>query len=823
MEKNTKYGLRKNKAVKTLCGTAIAISMFGGTAYADTLTATNVVTGTNNVETVVVPETGATETPVTPVEEAPVVTKEQLDTAKANLADANAQVTAQEAVVSDAQAQQAEAQANLDKAVVENATAQTNAEQATPEAIKSQETVVANAEQNVAVAEQNVADAQAQTTQPKIEVDAQKVTVAIDQKAVDTKTQEVSDAQKAVSDAQKAIDTTQTPSISVADAQKAVDTAQTTLDNANSQLPQAQQADAQLIQKIKDADAVLQSNNATLAQKQTALNNIVNAIKAEQVTVAPNAVGYYNQNDPRWGWMYYGAWSMGVSGCAPTSMAMVFSELLGRTILPTDVATYLYNSTSYFNKSVIGTSGKGVLNASAHYGLVATSMANQNELITALKAGHFVLGAVGNNKFTPYGGTHELVLKGYSNGNTFAYDPYTRSNIGWYPVSSLWAEQSWDKDDRAGLASPFVKIVTQQMANLEAQKETARNEVAIAQNAVNTAQATLNSLKSTPLQTPAVQAKIVSAEQALKDAKATYDNAVIAEQTASKDLATKQAELNIAKNLLITKQGELATSQDKLTEAKTILEALQAKLDMAVQNVVSKQQALAQTRVELNNEKAKLVSLSTASETYKETQAKVSQLRTVLAEKVALTNEALDKLEALKLNRDDIQSIYDILKANYVEPVVDVPVVDVPVVDVPVVTGEVGKEDIKTEPVKLGNNIHEKDKKALISPVEILEKLFESVEPVIVKADEKKSSIGKVSDVIIPETGSSYKKESGSSIDLNRDAKKTQTTEKSKKVQVLSRVEKRSEEHKTNSVYGFLALIATAILGGLGYLLKTRK
>ncbi len=74
-----------------------------------------------------------------------------------------------------------------------------------------------------------------------------------------------------------------------------------------------------------------------------------------------------------------------------------------------------------------------------------------------LQEGHHVLAAVQNNKFV-LGGTHELVLKGYSNGMTYVYDPYNSSNNGWYSVASLWSEQSTDRIDTSGLGRPFVKI-----------------------------------------------------------------------------------------------------------------------------------------------------------------------------------------------------------------------------------------------------------------------------------------------------------------------------------------------------------------------------
>ncbi len=166
---------------------------------------------------------------------------------------------------------------------------------------------------------------------------------------------------------------------------------------------------------------------------------------------------YYNQRDGRWGNTYYGYYSLGATGCVPTSLAMVFSSLTGATVLPGTVANYLYNNTIEFDRGFAGTSGQGILMASHQWGMSTAVLGSQSSLTTALQEGHHVLAAVQNDKFV-LSGTHELVLKGYSNGMTYVYDPYTTSNCGWYPVSSLWSEQSTDRIDISSLGSPFVKI-----------------------------------------------------------------------------------------------------------------------------------------------------------------------------------------------------------------------------------------------------------------------------------------------------------------------------------------------------------------------------
>lgn len=169
---------------------------------------------------------------------------------------------------------------------------------------------------------------------------------------------------------------------------------------------------------------------------------------------------YYNQRDGRWANTRYGYYTMASTGCVPTSLAMVFSSLTGSEVLPTTVASYLYNNTVEFNRGTEGTTGNGILVASRQWGLTPTVLNSSAALTSALKEGHHVVAAVQQDKFSPWGwGTsHEIVLKGYSNGNTYVYDPYNSANNGWYPIASLWNEQSTQSVDTRGLGNPFVKI-----------------------------------------------------------------------------------------------------------------------------------------------------------------------------------------------------------------------------------------------------------------------------------------------------------------------------------------------------------------------------
>ncbi|GAA5410225.1 hypothetical protein SuUB97_00990 [Streptococcus uberis] len=616
--------------------------------------------GIVHAEDVTLPNTDSTATSSTETVTAPQVTQEQVDSAKATADQATSNVNAQQNVVNGAQKSVDQAQANVVNATTAVTNATATVEQATSEAVTQAQNEVTEATTAVKNAETNLITAQSDVTKVQEAVVNQTQVVADNQASIDQAQTEVTKAQEGVNTAKQSIDTTQA-NANLAEAEKVVDEKTTNVSTAETSLSEAKQADQKLIQDIASAEVVLQNQNSTLTQKQEALNNVLDAIKAHQVNISPDSVGYFNQNDPRWGWLQYGRWSMGVAGCAPTSMAMVFSELLGHTVLPTDVANYLYNNTDYFNKSVIGTKGLGIISASNGFGLNATSLANQNELIKALQDGYFVTGAVGNNKFTPYGGTHELVLKGYSNGNTFAYDPYTRSNIGWYPVSRLWAEQSQDPDDRYGLLSPFVKITTQKMAELETQKVQLTSAVNTAKSQLDQAKQVLSNLQATPLQTLDAQSKLDQAKVELALAQDNYVKAQEAVKLASQELAVKEAKLKTAQSDLLAKQDELTTVKTILADSQLVLASLQAKLTEAQTSVAEAKTSLDTVKTNLTQKQANLLSLQNAPKVLSEAQDKLVIAKSDLAKKKAILDKEVAKLKELQAVQSEVQNQYSIV------------------------------------------------------------------------------------------------------------------------------------------------------------------
>ena len=159
---------------------------------------------------------------------------------------------------------------------------------------------------------------------------------------------------------------------------------------------------------------------------------------------------YYSQRDSRWSNTYYGSGNMKNSGCAPTSMAMAFSSILERTILPVDVAYYLYHKTTEFNKPTLGASGRAVQLAASHFGVKWKGLASTTEIANALSNGKIVFANVGPAKFTSPGLTHAIVLYKNENGNTLAMDPYNSGNNGKISISTVWAQRSKNSYDLRG-------------------------------------------------------------------------------------------------------------------------------------------------------------------------------------------------------------------------------------------------------------------------------------------------------------------------------------------------------------------------------------
>ena len=178
--------------------------------------------------------------------------------------------------------------------------------------------------------------------------------------------------------------------------------------------------------------------------------------KADKNTAALNMPQFY-QGDHRWANKRYGVGTMAQSGCVPTALAMVFNGL-GQKVLPTAVADTIYNNTNEMNVGGIGTSVKGAVYAIRAYGHRYSVITTKEQLIAALQSGKPVYAAVGPGIFALPGGSHAVILSGYSNGKTKAMDPDNINTTGrWYDINTIWNQRSTNPYDN-NVGGPFVAI-----------------------------------------------------------------------------------------------------------------------------------------------------------------------------------------------------------------------------------------------------------------------------------------------------------------------------------------------------------------------------
>lgn len=632
---------------KIITGLAVAtLSTSVGIVHAEDVTPVTEASTTN--ETVTVPE----------------VTQSQVDSAKVIADQATSDVNAQQIVVNDAQAQTNQAQSNVVSATTAVKDATATVEQATPEVVTKAQAEVTEATTAVRNAETNLITDQSDVTKAQEAVANQTQVVAENQASVDQAQTEVTKAQEEVNTAKQSIDTTQA-NVNLADAEMAVAEKTTNVTIAETNLTDAKQADAKLTEETTQAQSTVTQKELAVKDTQALLNQVASEMSKEQVTTSLQNQAYYNQRDGAWAG-YYGSNSFAATGCVPTSLAMVFTELARRGVTPTEVANYLYNNTNYFNKYFSGTSANGIVSASQHFGFVPTHLGSQSAIVEALQAGHYVVGAVQNNKFSPWGPgySHEIVLRGYSNGNAYIYDPYNRANIGWYPVASLWSERSGDKDDNA-LGVPFFKITTQKMAQLEAQQAQLTSAVNTTKTQLAQAKQALNNLQATPLKTPDAQAKLNQAKEALALAQTDYAKAQEAVKLASQELAIKEANLKNAQANLLSKQTALTEAKAILLKSQTQLAEYETALANAQNKMKKAQDSLTSAQMILGQKQADLQALQNAPKVLAEAQAKLLSAKADLVNKKAILDKEVAKLKELQAVQAEAQNQYSIVFEAY--------------------------------------------------------------------------------------------------------------------------------------------------------------
>lgn len=634
------------KVIEGLAVTTVSVAT-AGVAQADVVTST--------------PKSDATTLETQPEAE---VLQEEVAEAKAAYDQAQEGVNNQETVVNESQNAKDQAQLALGNATIAVSEAQELANQASPETIAQAKEGVTETTQNVTNAQIQLEETQATANTAQEALASQETIVNNNQATIANAQKEVDDAKEAVGVANQAIDETSAQT-DLATAQSDLTAKTNHVKEAQEQLEKAKTADEAFVAKRQEVQADLDQKALSKTKTETLLKQVVTDIANEQVSTSVQDHAYYNQRDAIWT-SYYGNGSFAATGCVPTSLAMVFTELARRGITPTEIADYLYDNTNYFNKTFSGTSANGIVAATQHFGFVLTQLSSQSSIIQALQAGHHVIGAVQNNKFSPWGPgySHEIVMRGYSNGNTYIYDPYNRANIGWYPVASLWAEQSQDKDDRA-LGAPFFKITTQKMAELEAkmaeleaQKVKASSAVQTASRQLADAKATLTKLQSIALRVPGAQEVLNQATADLSQAEANVLKTQEAVRLESQELAQKETTLKEA-------QAELSLKETALSDAKEVLVASQAKLETLKATATAAEEAVSQAKETLETAKQALTQQETRLAGLEEAPARLAKAQETLmvakadlAQKTEALKQAQAELETLKTLVSEAQTHY---------------------------------------------------------------------------------------------------------------------------------------------------------------------
>ncbi|HEO0272289.1 TPA: LPXTG cell wall anchor domain-containing protein [Streptococcus agalactiae] len=635
--------------IKIITGLTVAtLSAVVGNVYAEDITPTAPVN-----EPQVSSETAKT----------PQVTESQVNSAKVTADQATSDVNAQKNVVNNAQNQKNQAQQKL-----VNATTTLNETQKLVQESTNQNQVqqtVDSAKQRLSQTEANQKITQTEQVKAQNQVNAQQTVVVNNEHDVATKTADVKQAQASVDTAKDALTNTIVNS-DLNKAQSNVTTKTAYVKTATDALTKAQATDKTLTNQKAKAQQIVDSAKQNLSAKDTQLSQANAEVNHHKFKTALGQSHYYNQRDNAWAGVY-GGHTFASTGCVPSALAMVYSDLSNRTITPREIADYLYNNTDEFNKRFGGTSGKGIISATKAFGYVVTHLASKNAITEALKAGHHVVAAVQNNKFSPWGPqySHEIVLRGSSNGNTYVYDPYNRDNNGFYSVDRIWNEQSRDSIDTAGVGVPFFAIMTKNMANALTKQSQALASQQVAQKQLNDAQAKATGLNAVTMQTPIAQANLIKAQSNLKDAQKRLAEAQASVKLANQDNVKKQADLTKAESKLKDAQKQLAAAQAKLTTSKTKLNQLKQVLAEASQQVAQANQDYKQAKDNLTQKTAYLTNLRNAQANLIKAQSDVAQAKDNLANKIAKLQREVAYLQELKTKAVDAQSQYQKVLSAY--------------------------------------------------------------------------------------------------------------------------------------------------------------
>ncbi len=146
--------------------------------------------------------------------------------------------------------------------------------------------------------------------------------------------------------------------------------------------------------------------------------------KVDITSYSTETVPLFLQWDPMWGYEDYGSSCVAVTGCGPTSLAMVGYYLTGDFNMTPDRIAQFAQRTGYYAPGY-GSSWTLISEGAPKLGLTATELPLvKSKLVKALEEGTPIILALGQGDFTSTG--HYIVLTGMKDGAFQVNDPNSR-------------------------------------------------------------------------------------------------------------------------------------------------------------------------------------------------------------------------------------------------------------------------------------------------------------------------------------------------------------------------------------------------------------
>lgn len=163
------------------------------------------------------------------------------------------------------------------------------------------------------------------------------------------------------------------------------------------------------------------------------------------VEVSTSEVPLFLQYDERWGYADYGTSFLGLSGCGPTCLSMVYTYLTqDGSMNPLKMGDFSMNQGYLTDDN--DTSWQLMTDGATTLGLTSEELTlSETTLIEALKSGKLIICSMSAGDFTSNG--HYIVIRDYEDGKFYVNDPNSkiRSEASWTferlegQISNLWA------------------------------------------------------------------------------------------------------------------------------------------------------------------------------------------------------------------------------------------------------------------------------------------------------------------------------------------------------------------------------------------------